>query len=116
MSGKSSQAKGRRAELELAHILQGNGYNVEPGRALSYGREPDLVGLPHIHIECKRAEALRLSEWMEQAERDAERFEDGLPAVFYRRSREPWRVVMGLADWMELYRSYRPIEHSNYEG
>ena len=94
--GTKSQRKGRAAELELSRILQGHGYPVEAGRARSYGEVPDLSGLPDIHIECKRAEALRLSEWMAQAERDAQRFGDGVPAVFFRRSREPWRVVMGL--------------------
>ena len=101
--GKSSQVKGRRAELELARILQGCGYPVEAGRAQSYGEVPDLSGLPGVHIECKRCEQLRLSEWMAQAERDAQRFEDGLPAVFFRRSREGWRVVMNLPDWMQIY-------------
>lgn len=73
--------RSRAAELELARILQSHGSPVEAGRAQSYGEVPDLSGLPGIHIECKRAEALRLSEWMEQARRDAERFGDGLPAV-----------------------------------
>lgn len=108
MSGRRSQRKGRAAELELARTLQAHGYNVEPGRALAYGEVPDLSGLPGVHIECKRAEALRLSEWMAQAERDAQRFGDGLPAVFHRRSREGWRVTMALPDWLELYRSYQP--------
>lgn len=74
MSGRSSQRKGRAAELELSRVLQDYGYPVEAGRAQSYGEVPDLSGLPGVHIECKRAEALRLSEWMEQARRDAERF------------------------------------------
>lgn len=101
--GAKSQRKGRAAELELSRILQGHGYNVEPGRALSYGEVPDLSGLPGVHIECKRAETLRLSEWMAQAERDAQRFGDGLPAVFHRRNREGWRVTMPLGDWLQLY-------------
>lgn len=105
MSGKSSQRKGRSAELELSRILQGHGYNVEPGRALSYGEVPDLSGLPGIHCEVKRCEALRLSEWMAQARRDADRFGDGLPAVFFRRSRSPWCVVMGLEDWLQIYKA-----------
>lgn len=87
--GRSQQKKGRDAERDLARIFQGYGYNVEPGRAMSYGTEPDLVGLDGVHIECKRAEQLRLSEWMAQAERDAQRFGDGAPAVFFRWSREP---------------------------
>lgn len=101
--GAKSQKKGRRAEIELAHILQDYGYDVEPGRALSYGEVPDLSGLPGVHIECKRVETLRLSEWMAQAERDAQRFQDGAPTLFYRRSHEPWRVVMNLSDWIQLY-------------
>ena len=86
--GAKSQRKGRAAELELSRVLQGHGYPVEAGRAQSYGETPDLTGLPGVHIECKRVEALRLSEWMAQARRDAERFGDGLPVVFHRRSRE----------------------------
>ena len=101
--GKASQRKGRAGEIELAHILQAHGYNVEPGRAQNYGTEPDLTGLPGVHIECKRAEQLRLYDWMAQAERDAVRFGDGLPAVFFRRSRSPWLVVMTLEDWATLY-------------
>lgn len=96
--GAKSQRKGRAGELELARLLQGCGYDVQPGRAVSYG----ATG---IHIECKRAEQLRPYDWMAQAERDAVRFGDGIPAVFFRRSRSPWLVVMKLGDWLELYRT-----------
>ncbi len=102
--GSKSQAKGRRAEIELSKIFQANGYNVRPGQAMSYGAEPDLVGLDGIHIECKRHERAQIWAWMSQAERDAQRFLDGLPAVFFRRSRSPGCVVMELEDWLELYR------------
>lgn len=54
--GRASQRKGRAGELELARILQGYGYDVQPGRAQSYGEVPDLSGLPGVHIECKRNE------------------------------------------------------------
>ena len=101
--GRKSQHKGRAGELELSRILRGYGYQVEPGQAVSYGATPDITGLPGIHIECKRCEQVRLSEWMAQAERDSKRFRDGLPAVFHRRSREGWRVTMNLADFMRLY-------------
>lgn len=107
MSGKRSQSKGRRAELELAQIFQAHGYDVVAGQAQSCGEVPDLSGLPGVHIECKRAEQVRLSEWMKQARRDAARFGDGSPAVFFRRSRSPWMVCMQLPDWMELYHSYQ---------
>lgn len=101
--GRSSQRKGADGERELAALLRNYGYNVERGGSLSFGEAPDLSGLPGVHIECKRSETLRLSEWMAQAERDAKRFQDGAPAVFFRRSREPWMVCMRLEDWMPIY-------------
>ena len=113
MGGKASQRKGRAAELELSRILQGYGYPVEPGRALNYGGEPDLTGLPDIHCEVKRCEVLRLSEWLSQARRDAGRF-GGLPAVFHRKNKAPWLVTMHLEDWEKIYRSYCPAERSNH--
>ncbi len=116
MSGKSSQRKGRAAELELARFLRDCGFDVRPGEPLNFGKEPDLSGLPGIHIECKRAETLRLSEWMAQAAVDAQRFGDGLPAVFHRRNRQEWLCTMCLTDWLELYRSYQPPGSSNHGG
>lgn len=103
MSGRKSQRKGADGERELAALLQSYGYNIERGGSLSFGEVPDLSGLPGVHIECKRAETLRLSEWMAQAEQDAERFQDGRPAVFHRRNRSPWLVTMRLEDWTDLY-------------
>lgn len=109
MSGKS-QRKGMRGELELAAVLRGYGYEIKRGGSLSFGEVPDLTGLPGIHIECKRCEQIRLSEWMEQAERDSKRFHDGAPAVFHRRSREGWHVTMNLADFMRLYDRQKATE------
>ena len=103
MSGKKSQHKGRAGELELSRILRGYGYQVEPGQAVSYGATPDVTGLPGIHIECKRAQQQSLYSWVDQARRDADKFHDGLPAVFWRKDRRPWLVVMDLRDWMALY-------------
>lgn len=104
VSGKKSQHKGRAGELELSRILRGCGYDVQPGRAVSYGATPDISGLPGIHIEVKRVERLNVPEAMKQAVRDAEKFHDGAPTLFHRRSREPWLVTMRLQDWMGLYR------------
>lgn len=102
-TARKSQRKGRCAEIELAQLLQEYGYDVKPGRSRSYGAEPDLTGLPGIHVECKRAEQLRVYDWIAQAERDSERFHDGLPAVFHRRNRKGWLVTMRLPDWLEMY-------------
>ena len=114
--GAKSQRKGRAGELELARLLQGYGYDVQPGQAVSYGATPDLVGLPGIHIECKREEQLRPYGWIAQAERDAVRFGDGLPTVFFRRSRSPWLVVMKLGDWMPLYDRQKAAETDERKG
>lgn len=100
--GKMSQRKGRNAELELCRILNDNGVSATPGTALNYGAEPDIRGVEGVHVECKRCESLRLSQWLEQAQRDSEKF-GGLPAVFFRKSREDWNVVMPLTAWLELY-------------
>ena len=112
MSGKSSQRKGADGERELAALLREYGYPVERGGSLSFGEVPDLTGLPGVHIECKRVEQLRPYDWMAQAERDAVRFGDGLPAVFFRRNRFPWLVVMKLEDWLALYDRQKSAENS----
>ncbi len=102
MSGRSSQKKGRAAELELAELLRQAGFpGVKAGAAVSYGRTPDLVGLPLIHCEVKRHEKVELSKWMRQAVEDAGRF-GGLPAVFHRQNRQEWFVTMRLCDWVTL--------------
>ena len=108
--GAKSQRKGRSGELELARLLQGYGYDVQPGRAQSYGEVPDLTGLPGVHIEVKRVERLNVPEAMKQAARDAEKFHDGAPALFHRRSREPWLLTMQLKDWMGLYDRQKATE------
>ena len=102
-SGKASQRKGADGERELAAVLREYGYEIKRGGSMSFGELPDLVGLPGIHIEVKRCEQVRLSEWMQQAETDSKRFSDGMPVVFHRRSREPWRVTMSLANFMDIY-------------
>lgn len=101
--GKASQRKGRAGELELCRFLQSQGIPAEPGMPVSFGATPDVVGIPGIHAEVKRVERLNVSAAMAQAERDAQRFQDGAPAVFHRRSRSPWLVTMKLGDWMKLY-------------
>lgn len=108
--GRASQRKGRAGELELARLLRGYGYDVQPGQAVSYGATPDLVGLSGVHIECKRNERLNVPEAMAQAARDADRFRDGAPAVFHRRNRSGWLVTMQICDWMEMYQKAHKID------
>ena len=101
--GKSSQRKGADAERELTELLRSYGYHITRGGSMTFGDVPDLTGLPGVHIECKRVERLNVSEAMKQAVRDSMRFNDGMPAVFHRRNREPWLITMRLSDWLILY-------------
>ena len=101
--GRSSQRKGRAAELELSRLLNEYGFHTRPGEPVSFGREPDIVGLDGVHVEVKRRECPDLSAALRQAREDAERFGDGLPTVFTRGNRQQWRVVMALSDWLKMY-------------
>lgn len=102
--GKSSQRKGADGERELTELLNEYGFSTTRGGSLTYGKIPDITGLPGIHIECKRCERLKLPEWMQQAVIDSDRFRDGLPTVFHRRNHESWLVTMRLTDWMRIYK------------
>lgn len=100
----NSKRKGKRGELELVKKLREYGYDCRRGQQYSGIGGDDVVGLPHIHIECKRQERLNIYEAMGQAKRDAK--ENEKPAVFCRKNREEWLVIMHLEDWIELYREW----------
>ena len=107
----NSKQKGKRGELELVHKLQNYGFNTR--RSVQYngkadGGQADLVGLPNIHIECKRVEKLNLYDAIAQAKHDAKAEE--LPTVFHRKNDSEWLVTMRLDDWIELYKKYEEAE------
>ena len=114
--GKKQQRKGADGERELVAILAGYGYQTERGGSLTYGTVPDVTGLPGIHIEVKRQEALNLLGAIHQADADAERFQDGLPAVFHRRNRSPWLVSMTLENWMQIYKAAEKRQEAAENG
>ena len=98
----NSRAKGAAGERNLAKALREYGYDCRRGCQYSgVNGDADVVGLPSIHIECKRVERLNLYDAMAQSKHDAR---DGeLPAVFHRRNNCKWLVTMELADWMQIY-------------
>lgn len=105
----NSKAKGKRAELELVHVL--NSYGYETQRTAQHsgknGGEADLVGLPGIHIECKHQEQMRLYDWIEQAKRDAcAKPGYDLPCVFHRKNKAEWLVSMPLDAFQVMYDCY----------
>ena len=103
--GRASRDKGKKGERELASLLREYGYDSR--RGVQYNGadgSADVVGLPGIHIECKRVERLDLYGAMAQAERDAR--EGEIPAVFHRRNRDYWKVTLRLEDFMEIYQKW----------
>ena len=91
----NSRAKGAAGERELSHKSNG---------------DADVVGLPGIHIECKRVERLNIYDAMSQAKHDTRPGE--LPAVFHRKNHCEWLVTLTLDDFMTLYRE-GGMEHGN---
>ena len=70
VSVMSSRNKGKRGELELSHMLKEYGFH-NIGRTVRYNgkaddRAADLVGLPGIHVECKRIEKMNIDSAMGQ--------------------------------------------------
>lgn len=118
--GINSKKKGSRGELEIAKLLQAYGY--ETRRAVQYSGangDADVVGLPGIHIECKRVEKLNIDKALQQSIRDcyADELRQGIdliPAVFHRSNDDRkkdstkgvWKVTLRLKDFMELYKEW----------
>lgn len=101
----NSKNKGKNGEIELAHKLQEYGYDAK--RSVQYNGkdgQADVLGLPSIHIECKRVEKLNIYDAIAQAKRDAKNGDK--PTVFHRKNRCNWLVTMELDVFMELYKQY----------
>lgn len=98
----NSRQKGAAGEREISRILREYGYNARRGQQYCGANgDADVVGLPGIHIECKRVERLNISDAMIQSIKDAKPGE--IPTVFHRKNCEPWKVTMLMDDWMKLY-------------
>lgn len=101
----NSRNKGAAGERELAKILRGYGYK-ESRRGQQYcgkNGDADVIGLPGIHIECKRVEHLNIYDAMKQSQNDSK---DGeTPTVFHRKNNRPWMVTMTIDDWVRMYKA-----------
>lgn len=101
----NSRTKGAVGERELANILKENGFETRRGQQFCGANgDADVVGLPHIHIECKRVERLIIEKAMEQSRSDAR--ENEIPVVMHRKNRQPWLVTMDLDTWLEMYKEW----------
>ena len=98
----NSRQKGARGERELARKLREYGYDTRRGQQYSGANgDADVVGLPGIHIECKRVERLNLYDAISQSRHDAR--EGEIPLVMHRKNNCEWLVTLRLDDFMEIY-------------
>ena len=101
----NSRTKGKRGELEAAHILKKHGYDARRGQQFAgINGDADVVGLPHIHLEIKRVEKLNIDDALQQSVRDAKDAE--IPVVMHRKNRTKWKVTMLFEDWIKMYRAW----------
>lgn len=101
----NSRQKGARGERELANILCSYGYNSRRGQQYCGANgDADVVGLPGVHIECKRVERLNLYDAVDQAKRDRKSYE--IPAVFHRKNNCEWLVTLTLDGFMKMYEKW----------
>ena len=107
-----SRGKGFAGERELAKELQKYGYTARRGQQYSVkSGDADVVGVPGLHIECKRVERLNIGEALEQSMRDAS--DDEIPVVMHRKNRQGWKVSLSLSDFMLLWKTFgSPTRHS----
>ena len=89
----NSKQKGARGEREFASLCKEHGFDVR--RTQQYcgntGDASDCVGLPNIHIEVKRVQALNIDKAMAQAIHDNAK----------------WLITMMADDWFEVYKGSR---------
>lgn len=101
----NSRNKGAKGERELAGVLKQYGYDCRRGQQYCGANgDADVVGLPGIHIECKRVERLNIQDAVDQAKRD-KRFGE-IPAVFHRKNNCGWLVTLPINDFMAIYREW----------
>lgn len=98
----NANQKGKKGERELATVLKSYGYECRRGQQYCGSNgDADVVGLPGIHIECKRVERLNIYDAIGQSQSDAK--EGEIPVVMHRKNRKEWLVTMPLEEWMKLY-------------
>ena len=105
----NSRQKGAKGERELARLLRANGFDARRGQQYcGTSGDADVVGLPGIHIECKRTESFRLWDALAQSKADAK--DDELPVVMYRKNNSEWVVIQPINDWLMMYNESGLIE------
>ena len=108
----NSRTKGKVAEREIANILKTYGYDAKRGvQYCGLNGNADVVGVDGLWIEVKRREQFSDEPSLQQAERDARKGD--IPIVFYRRSREKWKVTMRMDMFMLIWNELSDLQKHN---
>jgi Holliday junction resolvase len=104
-AGKAAREKGARFERELSKLFNEHGFHTHRGYV--FHKQSDVVDLLGIHVEAKAVE--RLNPWaaLQQAITESDKRKDGMPTVFWKRSRKGIMVCMRFEDWIKLYKIAR---------
>jgi hypothetical protein len=108
----NSRNKGKRGELEAAHMLTDEGFPARRGQQFSGGTDsPDVVceSLPGIHFEVKRTERGNPYDWMSQAERDGGY---KIPVVLHRRNDHKWLAILPAEQFLRIVRESSFVDSS----
>lgn len=91
----SQRNKGSKGEREFLRLL-GERLCLDLRRNLQQTREggADCLDVAGFMIEIKRQEKLSIGAWWAQAIRQAT---DSTPALAYRQSRHPWRIIVPIS-------------------
>jgi hypothetical protein len=101
---RRERQKGARGERDLRDLFLAHGFAARRDGRL----DADLVhDLPGVHVECKRCETLLIPKWLRQVRDEAGQL---VPALFFRRSREPWQVIVPADHYLELQQAARELE------
>ena len=112
-AGKAAREKGSRFERELSKLFNEHGFNTHRGYV--FHKQSDVVGLLGIHVEAKAKERMNAWDALGQAIAESEKRKDGMPTVFWKRSRKGIMVCMRFDDWMKLYKMARRKDEGNTE-
>ncbi|NGZ29556.1 MAG: hypothetical protein G8345_22035 [Magnetococcales bacterium] len=88
------RTKGATGERELAGLLRDRlGLDIRRNLEQARSGGADLLGLPGLSLECKRAAVPKLGPWWEQTIQQAG---ERVPVLAFRVDRQPWRFLIPL--------------------
>ena len=101
---KAQRQKGARGERDLRDLFRAHGFEARRDGRLTADLDHDLPG---VHVECKRCETLLVPKWLRQVVADAGQL---VPALFFRRSREPWWVIVPADEYLKAKADQRALD------